>query len=102
MFDSLGSWLAAIVYPLATRALVGLGFGYLTYTGVTTAIDGAMANAQAAMQGMPLAVFQLVGKFGFFDFMSITSGGLVSGLVWLQLKKLAVVGTGENGGGGGS
>ena len=35
-------------------------------------------------------VLQIIAMAGFFDAMAITSGGLVSGLAWLVLKKFAL------------
>ncbi|MEZ0202878.1 DUF2523 domain-containing protein [Ideonella sp.] len=93
---SWADWLIGMIQPLITRALVVLGMGVLTYTGVDTAIGTALSTAQAALQGLPIEIAQIVARFGFFDFMSITSGGVVSGIAWLQLKKFVVTSTGTS------
>lgn len=92
--DDLGTWLGSIVGPLVKRALAALGFGYVTFTGVDSAVHGALDAAKAAFGGMPGDVGLVVARFGFFDFMSITSGGIVSGLVWMYVKRLTVTATG--------
>ncbi|MGA0610858.1 DUF2523 domain-containing protein [Caldimonas sp. KR1-144] len=88
--DSLATWLASITWPLVSRVLVALGIGYLSYTGAGEALGAALQHAKSAFGGLPGDIAMIVAKFGFFDFMAITSGGFVSGLAWMQLKKLAV------------
>lgn len=88
--DTIAQWLGQITWPLVSRALAALGFGYVTYEGASTALNAALASAKGAFGGMAGDVFLMVAKFGFFDFMSITSGGILSGLAWMQLKKLAI------------
>lgn len=95
MFADLASWLMALIGPLAARVMLSLGLGVVTLTGLDTAISSALSQAKAAFGGMPSDVLMIVAKFGFFDFMSITSGGVISGLVWMELKKIAVVGAGQ-------
>jgi hypothetical protein len=92
--DSWFAWLWAAVLPLAKRVITGLGFGWITYEGVSTAINSAIANIQTAFGGLIAEVAALLAISGFFDAMAITSGGIVSGLVWMVLKRWAWVGTG--------
>lgn len=93
--DGIAGWLANITWPLVSRLLAALGFGYVTYEGATTAVNGALSAAKASMGGMTSDVLQLITMAGFFDFMSITSGGLISGLAWITLKKIALHTTGS-------
>lgn len=88
--DTLSEWLFSIAWPLAKKVLVSLGLGYLTYTGLDTAVTSALDTAKAAVGSMPGDVALLVARFGFFDYMSITSGGIVSGLAWMYVKRLAL------------
>lgn len=87
----LAQWLMGLIGPLATRVLASLGMGVLTFTGLDAALTSALDAAKSAIGGLPLDVALIVARFGFFDFMAITSGGLLSGLVWMQLKRLAVI-----------
>lgn len=89
-FSDIATWLANIVWPLAQKVLAGMGVGYLVYSGADTALEAAITAAKNAGSGLPLAVAQIIAKFGFFDYMSITSGGLMGGLAWNYMKKLIV------------
>lgn len=55
-----GTWLLALVGPLAQRALVYLGFVALSMSGVTAAVDLLVAQLDAAWQGLPASVLSLV------------------------------------------
>lgn len=92
--DNFATWLGAITWPLVSRVLVTLGFGYVTYEGASTAIGGALTAVKGALGGLGGDVAQLLALAGFFDFMSITSGGIVSGLAWMAMKRLALQTTG--------
>jgi len=87
--DSIASWLATVTWPLVSRCLTALGLGTVTYVGGQQAIDGAFQASKNAFSGLAGDVFQLLAMGGFFDFMSITSGGIVSGLTWMVMKKWA-------------
>ncbi|WP_270174964.1 DUF2523 domain-containing protein [Diaphorobacter sp. ED-3] len=93
--EGIADWLARISWPLVSRVLVALGFGYTTYEGADTALRGALNGAKAAMTGMLPEVLQLLAMAGFFDAMAITSGGIVSGLAWMVMKRFALQTTGQ-------
>jgi len=92
--DGIAGWLAQISWPIVSRVLVALGFGYTTYEGADTALQGAMTAAKSAFGGFSGEILQLLAMIGFFDAMSITSGGIVSGLAWMVMKKFALQTTG--------
>jgi hypothetical protein len=92
----LTSWLASISWPIVSRVLAALGMGTVTYTGLTTAVNGYFAMAKASLAGLGGTVMQLLAMAGVFDFLSITSGGVISGLTWMVLKKFALQTTGTN------
>lgn len=92
--DNIAQWLASITWPLVTRVMVALGVGTVTYTGADTALDSALNAAKAGFVGMSSDILQLLAMAGFFDAMSIMSGGIISGLSWLVLKKFALQTTG--------
>lgn len=94
--DSFATWLGAITWPLVSRVLVALGFGYVTYEGAASAIGNALSAVKGALGGLGGDVAQLLALAGFFDFMSITSGGIVSGLAWMAMKRFALQTTGPS------
>jgi len=95
MFDSLTDWLASITWPLVSRVLVSLGIGTVTYTGANVMAQQAIDAAKGAFLGLAGEVVQLLAMAGVFDFLAITSGGILSGIGWMVLKKFALQTTGS-------
>lgn len=91
---SLAAWLGALAGPLAAKALISLGFGFVSFVGVKAAIDGLVGLAQSSLVGLPPEIAAICARFGFFSAMGIITGGIVSGLVFIQLKRLSSVTTG--------
>jgi len=100
--DSMASWLAQVSWPIVSRVLVSLGFGYVTYEGADTALQTAFNMAKSAFIGLGGEVLQLLAMAGFFEAMAITSGGIMSGLAWMTMKHFALQTTGGSGAGSGS
>ena len=94
MMDGIAGWLAQISWPIVTRLLSSLGVGYVTYEGADTALQTALGAAKAAFTGVGSQTLNLLAMAGFFEFMAITSGGLVSGLAWMVMKRFALQTTG--------
>lgn len=94
MGEGLSKWLYDLSWPIVSRVMAALGLGTLTYTGVDAALTGVLDNAKTAFSGMSGDVVQIVSMFGFFDAMAITSGGIISGLAWMVLKRFALQTTG--------
>lgn len=90
--DGWALWLFSMIKPLAMRVMITLGMGIVSYTGVDTAVFAALDAAKSALQGLPIEVAQIMARFGFFDYMAITSGGVVSGISWSILQKWALRG----------
>lgn len=88
--EGLAKWIADITWPLVSRVFTALGLGTLTYVGADSALGTALGYAKGALAGLTADVASLLAMAGFFDFMSITSGGIVSGLSWLVLKRFAL------------
>lgn len=95
--DSWSSWLMGLIGPLVKRAAVALGFGTVTFTGVSAALESAWSAIQGSFTGLLAEVAALLAIAGFFDAMAITAGGLVSGVAWMILKRwaLSAGGSGE-------
>ncbi|WP_114969943.1 DUF2523 domain-containing protein [Rhodoferax ferrireducens] len=92
--DGIAEWLARITWPLVSRALSALGVGTVTYVGADSAVNAALDAAKAGFVGMTSDILQLLAMAGFFDAMSIMSGGIVSGLAWMVMKRFALQTTG--------
>jgi hypothetical protein len=92
--DGLSKWLYDLSWPIVSRVLAALGLGTLTYTGVDTALTGVLGSAKNAFQGLASEVVQIVAMGGFFEAMAISSGGIISGLAWMVLKRFALSATG--------
>lgn len=92
--EGIAEWLAKISWPIVSRVMVALGFGYTTYEGADTALSSALNAAKSAFAGFSGEVLQLLAMAGFFDAMAITSGGIVSGLAWMVMKRFALQTTG--------
>ncbi|MCY1218963.1 hypothetical protein D3C86_2051900 [compost metagenome] len=88
--EGIAAWIARISWPIVTRVLSAMGVGTITYVGANTALQQGLQAAKTAFAGLAGDVAQLLAMAGFFDFMSITSGGIMSGLAWMVLKRFAI------------
>lgn len=88
--EGIADWLAGISWPLVSRVLSSLGVGTVTYVGADTALTSALSAAKNAFGGMSGDVIQLIAMAGFFEAMAIMSGGIVSGLAWMVMKRFAL------------
>lgn len=55
------TFLAATIPFLIVKILVGLGIGFITYTGAGLAIDEVATYVQSQMSGLPGYMLQLIG-----------------------------------------
>lgn len=82
------AWLLGLALPLARKVLVGLGFGLVTYAGVSAGLDGIVAQVQASFGGLSGSVVQILALGGVFRAMSILVGALVAYVGWSMVSKL--------------
>lgn len=94
MGEGLSKWLYDLSWPIVSRVLAALGLGTVTYTGLSSALTGFLDFAKGSFNGLGGEVLQFIAMAGFFEFMAITSGGLISGIAWLVLKRFALQTTG--------
>jgi len=94
--EGIAEWLAKISWPLVSRVMGSLGVGTATYVGADSALGSALSAAKAAFTGMGGEILQILALSGFFDAMAIMSGGLVSGLAWMVMKRFALQTTGAS------
>lgn len=87
----LAAWLLAIAWPVAKKVLAGLGIGWLTYEGVTTALNAAIAAIQANWGAVTGAMLQLASLGGIPEVMGIITGALVARLAIITVARLGKV-----------
>lgn len=90
MFDGFAAWLGNITWPLVGRALASMGMGTITFTGADAALQSALSSSMAATSQLAGPVAAILAMTGFFDAMSIVSGGLTSGIAWMVMKRWAL------------
>lgn len=84
-----GSWLLALAGPVARRVMISLGLAVVTYTGVSTAVNGILANAKAAWTGSLSAdVLNLVAMAGINTALSILAGACIARVSLVAMKRL--------------
>lgn len=88
--DSWGDWIMQVCAPVAKRVATALGFGYVSFEGASAVLESAFASIQASLGGLIAEVAALLAMAGFFDAMAITSGGILSGLAWMAMKRWAL------------
>lgn len=88
--DGLSKWLYDLSWPLVSRVLAALGLGTLTFTGMSAGVTAFLDQAKGMFAGMAGEVLQIIAMSGFFDAMSITSGGLISGMAFMAMKRFAL------------
>jgi hypothetical protein len=76
------------VKPFALKALVGVGFGTVSYVGLTAAINGAISAAQGSLNGLTGDVSAILAMAGLFQALGIIAGGLTASVALASLKKL--------------
>lgn len=92
--EGLTKWLYDLSWPIVSRVMAALGVGTVTYTGAQAALSSFLDAGKGALGALSGEVMQILALSGFFDAMAISSGGLVSGLVWMTLKRFALQTTG--------
>ena len=85
---NISNFLVDIAKPLAAKALVGLGFGTVTYVGLTAALNAAVSAAQGAVSGLTGDIAAILAIGGFFEAFGIIAGGLVASVTLVSLKNL--------------
>lgn len=84
-------WLLTLVIPIVRKALVSLGIGYVTYTGLNALFAQAQAGVLGNWAQMPAAMNQILTLSGFTDFVGITLGALSARLALIVVGRLGRV-----------
>lgn len=73
---------------LPGKVLTGLGIGWLTYTGLSTALNAVISSTWSAWNKLPATVYQLVSLAGFTDMVGIIAAALVTRVAVSALPRL--------------
>lgn len=71
-------FLASAVGPLAIRALVAIGFGVVSFTGVTQAFTGLVTYATSSWSSLPVSVLQLATLAGIPQALGMVFGAMLA------------------------
>ena len=72
------AWLLSLIGPLIIQALIALGVGVLTITGVDLAVNQALQWMTQAVGGIPADMANVLGLGGVFDGMSYIAGAFIA------------------------
>jgi len=89
---SLFSFLFSAVTPLAKKILVGLGFGFMTYTGVSVAFQAMVSSLTNTFNLLPPDVMVYAQMSGIFEAVGLVLSAYsfkISMGVFSRLQKLA-------------
>lgn len=64
-----------------SRLITALGVGFVAYSGLSAAIDGAVSYIVSSVNGIPADVLGLLGLMGFGDGLSVILSALSSAAV---------------------
>jgi hypothetical protein len=70
------TWLLSLVQPLIVQALIALGVGILTVSGIDLAVNQAMSWCTTAVGGIPSDMLNVLAMGGFFQGMSYIGGAI--------------------------
>lgn len=75
---TLWATLLAMVVPFVVRAIIGLGFTLVTFTGVNLVVTQLVTGAQSSWASMPLAVLQLAALSGIPEVLGMLFGAMAA------------------------
>lgn len=88
---TMGAFLAAAAGPLAKRVMSALGFGVVTFVGVSAALNQVLDLARSAWAGIPGDIAVYIAMSGANTALAIIAGAAVTRVALMQLKRLALL-----------
>lgn len=85
---TLAAFLLSITGTLAARVVTSLGFGFFTYTALTSLAASVISSAQANYNLIDPRILQLLNLGGIGQFMGILAAALTTKAALLAIKKL--------------
>lgn len=86
MAISLAPLLTAIAGPLVKRALIALGIGTITYTGVLAGFNSVLNDSRALFNSLPVDLLNLANLIGMGQALGIIFGAFLA-LISLRIMK---------------
>lgn len=90
-FPFLGAFLATSIGSLVKRALVAVGFGAITYTGLQVAFDSAKSNVIQSYGSMAGASLQIADLAGVGAVIGIILGAMAGRIAIVAVNKIASI-----------
>jgi hypothetical protein len=84
-------WLISAVGPLAKKVLVALGIGWLSYAGVSTAVNLVRDQILSQWGAIPATTANILALFGFGESLGIVLGALAARAALAAAKKLGAL-----------
>ncbi|SFM53396.1 DUF2523 domain-containing protein [Nitrosomonas communis] len=85
-----GLFLQNTVGPLARRVLLALGFGYLIFGSITTAINSLIASAQGYFNGIPSFALNFLQMAGLGQVLTIIAGAILVRVAFGTSKTIGI------------
>jgi Protein of unknown function (DUF2523). len=81
------TWLIGMAWPIVRKVLVELGISFITYEGVSAALDSLLSSAQASYQAGPSVVLAYLAIAGVPTGFGIIAGALSARVARFATKK---------------
>jgi hypothetical protein len=85
-----GLFLQNTVGPLARRVLLALGFGYLTFGSISSAINSLITSAQGYFNGIPSFALNLLQMAGLGQALAIIAGAILVRVAFGTSKTIGI------------
>lgn len=85
---NLAALLMALAAPIAKRIMIALGFGLVSFAGVSVALNSLLTSAKNAWGGTPADVLNILQLSGSNTAFSIIAGAMVARVGLLAVKRL--------------
>lgn len=85
---SLFGWLLAAILPIATKLLIGLGFGIVSYAALSALANVAISTAQSNYNNLDTTILQLINLGGGGVFLGLLSSAMIAKAGMMAIKKL--------------
>lgn len=84
MMGTIASWLMTMAGPLVIKALLALGIGTITFTGVTEALQGLISMTTSNWASVPSDVLALASVAGIPQAIGIITGAFTTRVgIWV-------------------
>lgn len=86
-------FLLAAVLPLVKKVLLGLGIGWISYSGATLLMSNVIAQVQGAWGGMTGTMLQIASLAGIPESLGIICGALTARVALVAVDRFGKVAT---------